>query len=169
MGEVEFLSYHPDMRTRPILLCGLLSLTAACSSGPERRRDAPRPASPLAKAVIRTAKTYLPEEEKDRPKPKDCSDFVQKVFLEHGFRLPRTSAAMSRLGEPLRSSRGLSMADLVFFSGKKGGKGVGHVGIYIGNGLFIHYSNEEAGVSMDTLYNDYYRRRYLKARRILPD
>ena len=60
------------------------------------------------------------------------------------------------------------MGDLVFFSGSRISRAVGHVGIYINKGLFIHLTYQEDGVTMDSMYNDYYRHRYLAARRVLP-
>lgn len=115
---------------------------------------------------MRTAKTWLPEEEKDRPLPKDCSDFVGKVFGEHKIKLPRTSGAMSIEGEEV-SARELRMADLVFFAGKNGGRRIGHVGIYINNGIFIHQANPGEGVRQESMHSDYWRKRFLRARRIL--
>jgi len=152
-------------RLAAVALCAALS--AACA-GPRARRAVKRPVPPLAKAVLRTARSYLPEEEKNRAAPKDCSDFVGKVFLENGVKLPRTALEMSKLGDPIASSRDIQMGDLVFFSGEKIGRTVGHVGIYVGNGIFIHRSLSAEGVRMDSLYNDYFRKRYLKARRIIP-
>ena len=150
---------------------GLLAALAAvsgCASGPTpRHRRVLPPVPPLAKAVVRTAKTYLPEEEKDRQTPKDCSDFVRKVFLENGLDLPRTSQEMSLCGDRVKSSKDLRMGDLVFFSGEKVTRIVGHVGIYVNNGVFIHLPSSGA-VVMESLYSDYYRKRYLAARRVIP-
>jgi cell wall-associated NlpC family hydrolase len=56
---------------------------------------------------------------------------------------------------------------LLFFSGAGGGFHVGHVAIYVNNGIFIHQANPGEGVRMESLYSDYYRKRYLKARRII--
>ena len=116
---------------------------------------------------MRTARTYLPEEEKGRPAPKDCSDFVKKVFAENGIELPRTSMEMASLGTAVRSSRDMRMGDLVLFSGEKVGRKVGHVGIFVGNGIFVHQAKPETGVVMESLLSDYYRRRYLGARRVI--
>ena len=147
------------------------ALFALGCAAPLRRADPrpqpPRAAPPLAKAVVRTARTYLPEEEKGRPAPKDCSDFVRKVFAENGLQLPRTSLEMASLGKAVRSSRDLRMGDLVLFSGEKVGRKVGHVGIFVGNGIFIHQAKPEMGVVMESLFSDYYRRRYLGARRVI--
>jgi len=152
----------------PVL--GSMAFSACVGSAPSRdgSRRVSRIVPPQAKAVVRTAKTYLPEEEKTRPTPKDCSDFVYKVFSEHALKLPRTAVEMSLSGSRVASSKDLRMGDLVFFSGAKVSRAVGHVGIYVNNGIFIHLSKPDAGVSMESLYSDYYRQRYLTARRVFP-
>jgi cell wall-associated NlpC family hydrolase len=142
-----------------------LALLAGCRTVPARR--APPPPSPLAKALIRTARGYLPEEDPKRKPPIDCSDFVGRVFLAHGVKLPRTSYEMSRRGALIDSARDLRMGDLLFFSGSAGGKRVGHVAIYDNNGIFIHQANPGEGVRLESLYSDYWRAHYLKARRII--
>jgi cell wall-associated NlpC family hydrolase len=150
------------------LLCLSLPLVFwGCASGPAPRvRKALPPVPALAKAVVRTAKTWLPEEEKKRPAPKDCSDYVRKVYLENGMDLPRNSKEMSLVGDRVNSSRDLRMGDLVFFSGAKVSRIVGHVGIYVNNGVFIHLPASGV-VVMESLFSDYYRRRYLGGRRVI--
>ena len=143
-----------------------LALASGCRTAPVRRRPPPPP-SPLAKALIRTARGWLPEEDPKRVPPADCSDFVGKVFRAHGVRLPRTSYEMSRLGEAVPSTRDLRMGDLLFFSGSRGGRRVGHVAIYDNNGIFIHQANPGEGVRLESLYSDYWRAHYLKARRVV--
>ncbi len=156
------------MRRAFLLVLPAFLLAAGCGGGGERRR-APRPVPAKAKAVVRTARTWLPEEEKKRPLPKDCSDYVGKVFRENGIKLPRSSEQMAEEGEALESSKDLRMSDLVFFSGADAGRGIGHVGIYVNNGIFIHQANPGEGVRMESLYSDYYRKRYKTARRIIGD
>ena len=153
------------LRALPVIALMAAVLTG-CAGG-QRRREPPPPPSPEQKAVIRTAKSWLPEEDGERPAPKDCSDYVGKVFSERKVKLPRSSEAMSKVGELVGSSRDLRMADLVFFSGKGGGRKVGHVAIYVNNGIFIHQANPGEGVRMESLYSDYWRKRYLKGRRVL--
>jgi len=153
---------------RRLLCLSLLLVFWGCSSGPApRTRKVLPPVPPLAKAVVRAAKAWLPEEEKPRPAPKDCSDYVHKVFLENGMDLPRGSRDMYRVGDAVGSSKDLRMGDLVFFSGEKASRAVGHVGIYVNNGVFIHLPSTGV-VVMESLFSDYYRRRYLGARRIIP-
>jgi cell wall-associated NlpC family hydrolase len=153
------------MKTRVLMLAGLIA-AAGCGGG-KAHREAPPPPSPLAKALIRTAKSYLPEEDSKHPIPKDCSDFVGKVFAAHKVALPRSSEAMAIEGEEVESSRDLRMADLLFFSGAKGGRKIGHVAIYVNNGIFIHQANPGEGVRQESLYSDYWRKHYLKGRRVI--
>jgi len=147
--------------------CAAALLAAAgCSSVSRLRpRRALPPIPPLAKAVVRTARSYLPDEEKNRRTPRDCSDFVRQVFLENGVDLPRTSLEMSRLGRRVGSARNLRMGDLILFSGEQVSRKVGHVGIYVNNGIFIHLPSSGV-VVMESLYSDYYRKRYLGGRRL---
>ncbi len=153
------------MKISAMLLAALLA-AAGCGGGKNVRKGIPPP-SPLAKAVIRTAKSYLPEEDSKHPLPKDCSDYVGKVFAAHKIALPRNSEAMAIEGEAVGSSRDLRMADLLFFSGAKGGKKIGHVAIYVNNGIFIHQANPGEGVRQESLYSDYWRKRYLRGRRVI--
>jgi cell wall-associated NlpC family hydrolase len=155
------------MRTRFAGFAAILLLAAAAGCGSASKRKAPPPPSPLAKALLRTARGWLPEEDPKRAPPADCSDFVEKVFKAHGVSLPRTSYDMSRHGTPVGSTRDLRMGDLLFFSGSKGGRRVGHVAIYDNNGIFIHQANPGEGVRLESLYSDYWRAHYLKARRVI--
>jgi cell wall-associated NlpC family hydrolase len=65
----------------------------------------------------------------------DCSGLVNWAYRSSGKSLPRTSAAMSRVGTPV-SKGALQPGDLVFFY-----RGPSHVGIYVGNGKVVHASN----------------------------
>jgi len=143
------------------------SLFAYGCGGRKTRREPPPPPTAGMKALIREAKSYLPEEDTKHPLPKDCSDYVQKVFAARKVDLPRSSSAMAIEGEEVESSRDLRMGDLLFFAGSKGGRKIGHVAIYVNNGIFIHQANPGEGVRQESLYSDYWRKRYLKARRVV--
>ncbi len=92
----------------------------------------------------------------------DCSAFVQLTFREvFGMQLPRTTREQSRLGQRV-SKRTLAPGDLVFF---KTGWFDRHVGVYVGDGRFIHAS-ESRGVTKSSLQDQYWRKRYWKARRV---
>ena len=146
---------------RLALLAALAAAFGACRPR-ERRPEVPQ----AAKDVVKTAKSYLPEEGSTRAPPRDCSSFVQQVFRAHGIKLPRTAAQMAKVGRGV-GSRDLRMGDLVFFSGSHRNLRVGHVGIYIHNGIFIHVPEGKEGAQLESLYIDYYRKRYLCARRVI--
>ncbi|OPL16782.1 MAG: hypothetical protein AVO39_00445 [delta proteobacterium MLS_D] len=95
----------------------------------------------------------------------DCSGLAMSVYRLNGFSLPRTSRAQFMAGDPV-DVKSLSEGDLVFFD--TAGKGrVSHVGIYEGGGRFIHAPRAGRQVSVDSLDNAYYRRRFLGGRSYL--
>ncbi len=98
------------------------------------------------------------------PKAFDCSGFVGRAYREvYGIELPRTSQTMYGIGKSVKKSD-LKYGDLVFFNIY--GKGISHVGIYTGKNTFIHASTK-LGVTKSDLNLEYYRTRYVGARRIL--
>lgn len=68
----------------------------------------------------------------------DCSGFTKEVFAKNGIRIPRVSKKQARVGKKV-SKKHLRKGDLIFFNDKKSSR-VSHVGIYLGNGKFIHAS-----------------------------
>ena len=97
----------------------------------------------------------------------DCSGFVHHVFRDFGIVLYRNSAAMTQNGVPVGRNE-LMPADLLFFS-TAGGSRISHVGLYIGDGYFIHSTipGRNGGVVISSLYEAYYVRTYRTARRVL--
>ena len=93
----------------------------------------------------------------------DCSGFTSYIYRQHGISLPHNSAAQYRVGKPVSRSE-LRPGDLVFFRTR--GSRISHVGIYIGNGKFVHASSARGRVRIDTLTSGYYHQRYVGARRI---
>jgi cell wall-associated NlpC family hydrolase len=88
----------------------------------------------------------------------DCSGFTSYVYRHFGVALPRTS--YSQIGAGTRVARGsLRPGDLVFFDG------LGHVGLYIGNGRFIHAPHTGTRVRIETLAG-WYSARFSGARRL---
>lgn len=99
------------------------------------------------------------------PRGFDCSGFTRYVFRKAAkINLPHTSSGQFCLGKKVSASD-LAPGDLVFF--RRGG-GVGHVGVYIGDGQFVHASNPRRGIRVDSINHGSYRRRFVGARRILP-
>ena len=94
----------------------------------------------------------------------DCSGLVGYVFRTAlGIELPRVSRDMARDGEKVDRTA-LSPGDLVFFSRR--GKRVDHVGIYIGEGRFLHAPRTGRDVTVSELDTGYWSRRFLQARRV---
>jgi len=91
----------------------------------------------------------------------DCSGFVQAVFRRNGIELPRTADAQFEVGRHVAGS-GLQPGDLVFF--QTYAEGASHVGIYLGDGQFVHASSSN-GVRVDSMSESYYASRYIGARR----
>lgn len=95
----------------------------------------------------------------------DCSGLIFSLFRQFHVRLPRTADAQYEHGAPVKREK-LQTGDLVFFSTYTAG--VSHVGIYIGNGEFIHAS-PTYGVTKANLGDSYFLNRYFGARRIIHD
>ena len=93
----------------------------------------------------------------------DCSGLVGYVFRTIGIDLPRVSRAMANEGTPVNDRSALTEGDLVFF-GRRGH--VDHVGIYIGDGKFLHAPRSGRDVTVSTLTDGYWGQKYLEARRI---
>jgi cell wall-associated NlpC family hydrolase/LysM repeat protein len=95
----------------------------------------------------------------------DCSGFVSTVYRQHGVSLPRTSRSMaSTAGTPV-SLKDLKPGDLVFFKTRRSSR-INHVGIYQGDGKFIHSSSGQGGVRVDRLDSGYYSKTVVSARRV---
>jgi murein DD-endopeptidase / murein LD-carboxypeptidase len=94
----------------------------------------------------------------------DCSGFVFRVYMGAlNLELPHSSSMQARLGAAVGKSE-LQFGDLVFFNIR--GRGISHVGIYVGEGNFAHASTR-LGVVVSSLQEKYYKERYVSARRIL--
>jgi len=104
------------------------------------------------------------------PRTYDCSGFTQKIYRDAGINIPRVSRDQARVGQYI-SYNNLRKGDLVFFDThkKKTGK-VTHVGIYLGNGNFIHASSGAKKIVIFNFNNKkFYKNRFLWARRVVKD
>ena len=98
----------------------------------------------------------------------DCSGFTQKVFRDAGIKIPRVSRDQAKVGQYVDFEH-LRKGDMVFFDTHKPRTGkVTHVGIYLGNGDFIHASS---GAKKVVIFNfnkkKYYKERFLWGRRVI--
>ena len=90
----------------------------------------------------------------------DCSGYVQHVFAMLGIHVPRTADAQYYAGRSIQGH--MEAGDLVFFQTYE--PGPSHVGIYLGNGEFVHSSSH--GVMISKLHDSYWATRYLGAKRM---
>ncbi|WP_183982166.1 C40 family peptidase [Pseudoxanthomonas broegbernensis] len=156
----------------------LLALLAGCGGGPAVRpaapaaRDWPRtaPADPAsANAVTLRALSLVGTPYRyggNTPDSGfDCSGLVNYVYRDMlDLRLPRSSRELAALQGPRLAQDRLATGDLVFFG--RGGD-VSHVGIYVGEGRFVHAPSSGGTVRLDRLDGAYWRDHYTGARRVL--
>jgi peptidoglycan DL-endopeptidase CwlO len=90
----------------------------------------------------------------------DCSGFVMYVFAQIGVSLPHHAAAQYGYGVPVSRDQ-LQPGDLVFFNG------LGHIGVYIGGGQFIHAPHTGDVVKISSLYDSWYASTWVGGRRVL--
>ena len=89
----------------------------------------------------------------------DCSGFTSYVYAQVGVSLPHNAAAQYSYGVPVARDQ-LEPGDLVFFDG------LGHVGLYIGGGNFVHAPHTGDVVKISSLYDSWYGATYVGARRL---
>lgn len=127
---------------------------------------APAASTSIGSQIVAFAKQYLGVPyvwAGSTPSGFDCSGFVSYVFKSNGYQTNRTAAAIYQNGYAVDKSE-LQPGDAVFFASSS--EAIGHVGIYIGNGQFIHASSGAGYVTINSLDESYYSRMYVGARRI---
>ncbi len=137
-----------------------------------RERGASREGARLAASVVSTALqvmgtpyTWGGNDENGY----DCSGLIQYAYGQHGIILPRVSRDQARMGRPVEQRiEALQPGDILGFSVERAG--VTHVGLYVGEGRFIHSAS--SGVKISSLSatdpdSQWWRRHWVLARRIL--
>ncbi|WP_282938262.1 C40 family peptidase [Paenibacillus sp. RC67] len=95
----------------------------------------------------------------------DCSGYTSFVFAKFDIDLPHTSKGQAGIGTTVSQDE-LRPGDLVFYN--TDGKGISHVGIFVGDGKFYHSATNQ-GVTVTKLSDSYYTKRFVTAKRILSD
>ena len=152
----------------------ILGLLAACASSPEPTgrtdanaydsapradREAALEAAELAKEMVGKPYRYGGHS----PSGFDCSGLVYYSYTHAGIAVPRTTRSQLSAGVPV-AEKSLRIGDLVFFDQE--GRKFSHVGIYIGNGRFVHAPSSGKHVRIDSLGQRYWRKHFVAARRI---
>jgi cell wall-associated NlpC family hydrolase len=96
----------------------------------------------------------------------DCSGLVAHVFAQAwGVAVPRTTEQQKRVGKPVRLTE-LEPGDLIFYNTRN--RPYSHVGIYLGDGRFVHAPRSGAQVRVESVRTAYWRSRFNGARRLDP-
>ena len=99
------------------------------------------------------------------PEGFDCSGLVLYSYNNAGLTMPRTSREQFRATAPVRRDQ-ITPGDLVFFNTSEDAS---HVGIYVGEGRFVHAPASNRSVRLERLDNSYYRQRFLRGGRLPGD
>ncbi len=128
-----------------------------------------KPVTDVRKRVVQTATGHLEapvQRGGDTPKGFDCTGFVYYVYRQAAqITLPRKSHDQVQIGHAI-SPIDLRPGDLIYFTVH--GSRSFHVGLYVGEGRFIHAPSTTAAVRIDSLGDASWRARFLGARQILP-
>ena len=128
---------------------------------------APSPeAESLADEIIAYAKTWLGVPYRwagNSTNGTDCSGLTYYVFKNFGINVPRSSSAYSGIGTKISRSD-IKKGDILMWDTNRNGT-IGHVGIYIGDGMFIHASSSKGKVVTRSLAS--YSEKYMGARRVI--
>lgn len=150
---------------RSAALPALLALgLAACSSTPQRPETIEIGARAAEHALRMVGTPY--RYGGNSPRGFDCSGLVQYSYARAGARLPRSTQAQRARSHPV-SRRQLRRGDLLFFDQE--GSRASHVGIYLGNGRFVHAPSSGKAVHVADFSDPYWRRHFHEARRPLVD
>ncbi|HEX7953948.1 MAG TPA: C40 family peptidase [Burkholderiales bacterium] len=155
------------MRPGLIGLIAAVAVLSGCASAPESPgAAAPRASNEVASRAIAYASEMLGKPYKyagDTPAGFECSGLVKYSYGRAGISLPRDTQAQRSMSVlvPVRSLRA---GDLLFFDQE--GKKSSHVGLYLGNGRFIHAPSSGGKVRTDSLGAEFWKKHFVEARRI---
>jgi len=186
---IPFINASPNISTRPsgsraLAMLACLAL-AACSSAPHRREptfktshselaDLPARAPSAASAQVANDVLFRAMALVGTPykwggnTPEsgfDCSGLVDYIYRHAAdIALPHSSRAMSELGQKVKRMKELASGDLVFFGSRSG---ISHVGVYVGQGRFVHAPNSGGTVRLDDIDGPYWRDHFEFGKRLL--
>ena len=150
-------------RARRLAALAILALMAACAPF---QRETPRSAAANAgAAALLAAESRIGTPYRyggSGPDAFDCSGLIAYAYQQAGVALPSTAAQQYALARPVPRTE-LRPGDLVFF--RWSGREVSHVGIYAGDGLFVHAPQAGGQVRTANLDDEWYRERYAGAGR----
>jgi cell wall-associated NlpC family hydrolase len=153
-------------RTRSLLFILFLVLFSGCATAQTRPVTEYTPAA--GEKAAKTAVSMVGKPYKyrgDSPAGFDCSGLVRYSYLAAGLDVPHGTRELRNATSAL-GGRKMQKGDLLFFSEKR--KNYSHVGIYLGNSLFVHATSTGQPVRKDSLKDPYWEKSFLEARRFSP-
>jgi cell wall-associated NlpC family hydrolase len=158
----------PAVLLRLLVLAVAALLLAACASAPQggtgaalSRASDEQAARAAESALAMLGKPY--RHGGSTPEGFDCSGLVSYSYTRVGLALPRDTRGLREQGV-LVGARSLRAGDLLFFDQE--GRKLSHVGIWLGDGRFVHAPSTGGRVRVDRLDADYWTRHFVEARRI---
>lgn len=151
----------PALSIRVFIIALSLSV-GACSSVPKRDEPSPRHTAVAADTALKMiGKPYRYGGK--TPQGFDCSGLVHYSFQHAGVPVPRATDQLKHAGRRV-PKRDLRKGDLLFFDQE--GKRSSHVGIYVGDDVFVHAPSSGKKVRRDRLADPYWRKHFVDARRL---
>jgi cell wall-associated NlpC family hydrolase len=154
---------------RPALLACLIALSTSTAAAPARAwhdgatSDRERP-------LVHALQTVGVKYRLGGRSPEtgfDCSGLIAHVFERAwGVLLPAHTSALRKVGAPVTKLKELEPGDLVFYNTRN--RPFSHVGIYLGDGRFLHAPRPGAHVRVENAFTPYWRKRFDGARRLDP-
>ncbi len=146
-----------------IVIWGISMMISACSSAPVKPVTGYTPEMGEKAAITAVAMIGRPYKYKgDSPEGFDCSGLVRYSYLAAGLAVPHGTKSLRRVTRPV-SYREIRKGDLLFFNER--GKKSSHVGIYLGDDVFVHAPSSGGNVRKESLSDPYWEKSFLEARR----
>ena len=117
-----------------------------------------------AKALETQTKYVYGADSSLAPYQADCSSWTKHIYAKFGIQLPRTSGEQAHTGTPIKF-KDMQKGDLMFFANN--GKTISHVGIYMGNGLWISNLNSAKSVEIFTIWGPWTQQTFMWAQRVI--
>lgn len=158
------------MIARLVLPFALCALIGACAPTPATHTDnaaQPLPSSPAAQDAALTALTLIGTPYRyggASPSGFDCSGLVQYSYAIAGLKVPRDTKQQRTASKKLAADESLAPGDLLFFN--IGSPASLHVGLFVGEGKFVHAPAQGGRVRIERLQGSYWQRYFLEARRL---
>jgi cell wall-associated NlpC family hydrolase len=156
---------HAMRRSIRVLLFLFAGLLAGCAGAPSHEAPAvaPRTGERAAAYALKMVGKPYRYGGASPSRGFDCSGLVQYSYRHAGVKLPHNTDAQRRLSRPIRRAE-LRRGDLIFFDEKGGDNS--HVGIYLGDGTFVHAPSSGKTVRRDRLDSPYWKKHLSELRRI---